>query len=118
MCVCVVCVWCACVCVIENKPIFEASFIVHTHAFCLLLGYNIYFYTFSTPLTPHTSITRTLLHTPFRANEANVNVNVNGGGEALGMVIGHLLVSWRSARLVDLVLRDNLTAKELAVHVS
>ena len=85
---------------------------------CLLLGYNIYFYTFSTPLTPHTSITLTLLHTPFRANEANVNVNVNGGGEALGMVIGHLLVSWRSARLVDLVLRGNLTAKELAVHVS
>ena len=58
-----------------------------------------------------------------RALEANtgtgVDVNdVNGGGEALGMVIGHLLVSWRSARLVDLVLRDNLTAKELAVHVS
>ena len=55
-----------------------------------------------------------------RAHEANTGtgVDVNGGGEALGMVIGHLLVSWRSARLVDLVLRDNLTAKELAVHVS
>ena len=80
--------------------------------------------------TPHLSFTffhfshfSYSVHSMHRAHEANtgtgVDVNdVNGGGEALGMVIGHLLVSWRSARLVDLVLRDNLTAKELAVHVS